>query len=282
MTRLFLIFAFMAMAQDLSQQGVQAMRESRFADAERIYREMLKSLPGDPRVHLNLGLALHSAGKYKQAIQEFDLFLKANPQPGPTYLLAGVARLKLDRACDAIPLLEKARQWQASAQVLMELGDAYHGCKRFTDAAVAYRKAAQLTPGDVRLTRAAARSFWQAREYPDARPLYAAIESRHSNDADFLYEYGDTLARIEGPEAGLSYLERAVKAAPSLAPAHGALGRALLELGRAAASIPHLEAAAPTDPALLLPLSRAYKAAGRLEEAARVEAEYRKKFAVQN
>ena len=68
MTRLFLIFAFMAMAQDLSQQGAQAMRESRFADAERIYREMLKSLPGDPRVHLNLGLALHSslAGLAKQ------------------------------------------------------------------------------------------------------------------------------------------------------------------------------------------------------------------------
>ena len=73
---------------------------------------------------LNLGLALHSAAKFKQAIPEFDLFLKANPQPGPTHLLAGVARLKLDRACEAIPVLEKARQWQASAQVLVELGDA--------------------------------------------------------------------------------------------------------------------------------------------------------------
>jgi len=275
---LLLILAFTAVAQDLSQQGARAMRESRFADAERIYREMLKASTGDSRLHLNLGLALHSAGKYEQAIPEFDLFLKANPQPGPTHLLAGVARLKLARACEAIAFLEKARQWQASAQVLVELGDGYHGCKRFTEAARAYREAARLTPGDVRLTRAAARSFWQARQYNDARRLYAAAESSYSSEADFLYEYGDTLARIEGAEAGLPYLEKAVKAAPNLAPAHGALGRALLELGRAAASIPHLEAAAFTDPALLLPLSRAYKATGRLEDAARVEAEYRKKL----
>jgi tetratricopeptide (TPR) repeat protein len=278
MIRLFLIFALTAVAQDLSQQGARAMRESRFADAERIYREMLKSSPDESRLHLNLGLALHSAGKYKQAIPEFDLFFIANPQPGPTHLLAGVARLKLDRACEAISVLEKARQWRANAQVLLELGDAYHGCKRFADAGGAYRQAARLTPGDVRLTRAAARSFWQARQYPDARPLFAATESRYSNDADFLYEYGDTLARIEGPEVALPYLEKSVKLAPNLAPAHGALGRALLELGRAAPSIPHLEAAAPTDPSLLLPLSRAYKATGRLEEAARAEAEYRKKL----
>jgi len=278
MIRLFLIFVLTAAAEDLSPLGARAMRESRFADAERIYREMLKGSPGDPRLHLNLGLAMHSAGKYKQAIPEFDLYLKANPQPGPAHLLAGVARLKLDQACEAIPLLEKARQWQASAQALVELGDAYHGCKRFADAGGAYREAARLTPGDLRLTRAAARSFWQAREYNDARRLYAAAESSYLSEADFLYEYGDTLARIEGAEAGLPYLKKAVRAAPNLTPAHGALGRALLELGRAAESVPHLEAAAPADPALLLPLSRAYKATGRLEDASRVEAEYRKKF----
>jgi hypothetical protein len=33
---------------------------------------------------------------------------------------------------------------------------------------------------------------------------------------------------------------------------------------------------------LLLPLSRAYKATGRVEEAARLEAEYRRRIASQN
>jgi tetratricopeptide (TPR) repeat protein len=282
MILLFVIFASIAAAQDLSQQGARAMRQGRFADAERIYRQMLEGSPRDPRLRLNLGLALHSAGRYKEAIPEFELFLKANPQPGPAHLLAGVARLKVDRPCEAIPVLEKARQWQAGAQVLVELGDANSGCKRYLNAARAYQQAARLTPGDDRMTRAAARAFWQAREYKDARPLFAAIESHYSSEADLLYEYGDTLARLDGPDAGLPYLEKAVKTAPSLVPARGALGRVLLELNRAAESIPHLEAAAPADPTLLLPLSHAYKAMGRARDAARVEAEYRKTLAAQN
>ena len=55
------------------------------------------------------------------------------------------------------------------------------------------------------------------------------------------------------------------------------LGKALLQVGRAKESIPHLEAAAQQDATVLLPLSRAYKATGRLQEAARIEAEYKQR-----
>ncbi len=282
MIRLFLLLALPVLAQDLSQQGVQAMRESRFADAERIFRELIKQSPQDPRLRMNLGLALHSGGKYPEAIVEFDRFLKAMPQPGPAHLMAGVARLKLNKWCDAVPLLEKARQWQSSNQVLVELGDAYNGCKRFSDAGKTYRAAALADPNDKRLPRAAARAFWEAREYTEAQPLYASLEASFSADPKFLYEYGDTLARASGAAAGLPYLEKAVRAEPTLVSARGALGRALLELDRAADSVPHLEAAVPTDPSLLLPLSRAYKKTGRVQDAARVEAEYRRALSGQN
>jgi superkiller protein 3 len=282
MTLFLAILALATTAQELSQQGAQAMREGRFADAERIYRRLVEVSPGESRWRLNLGLALHSAGKYKEAVPELERFLKTNPQPGPAHLVVGTARLKLGLYCEAIAPLEKVRRWQASAQTLIELGDAYNGCKRFLDAGRSYRDAARLQPHDVRLVRASARAFWQAREYQEARPMFAAIESRFSTDASFLYEYGDTLSRIAGAEEGLPYLERAARAAPDLLPARGALGRVLLELGRAADSVPHLEAAAPVDPALLLPLSRAYRVTDRVEEAARVEAEYRRKMAGQN
>jgi predicted Zn-dependent protease len=278
MIRLLALCAAAAAAQDLSHEAAQAMRESRFGDAERIYRRILKDMPEDARMHMNLGLALLSGGKDDEAIPEFDRFLKAYPQPGPVHLMAGAARLKLGRACDAIGLLEKARKWQSSAQVLVELGDAYSGCKRPLDAAKSYKDAARLSPDDPRLARAAGRGFWQAHEYQDARSQFVAVEPRFAGDPEFLYEYGDTLARIDGAASGLPYLEKAVRAAPDLIAARGALGRALLEVHRAAESIPHLEAAAPTDPALLMPLSRAYRAVGRAEDAARAEAEYRKRL----
>jgi tetratricopeptide (TPR) repeat protein len=272
--RLLLLLALGAAAQDLSQQGATAMREGRFDEAERIYRQMLRQTPDHPGLRLNLGLALHSKGQYTAAIPELQAFLKANPAPGPIHLVVGAAHLKMGKFCDAIASLETARVWKNSPQVLIELGDAYQGCKRYADAAKTYLSAKQ--------PRAAARAFWQARAYDEARPLYDSLASANETDPEFLYEYGDTLVRIEGSAKGVSLLERSVALAPELIPARGALGRALLELGRYEESIPHLSAAAPADVTLLLPLSRAYKATGRSDEAARIEAEYRKKVSGQN
>ena len=316
------------------------MKEHRFADAERIYRQLVKEQPNEPRLRMNLGLALFSAAKYPEASDEFEKFLKAVPAPGPAHFMLGVARLKLRKPCEAIPALENARKWQASSQVVLELGDAYFGCKRYAQAAatfealsdtpkglqglglsyarlgkqseasVAFAKleklppsaelhellaeirtlenrhedavkelseAVRLAPKDSRLQRLHARSLWRAGQYEEARKSYASLAAQWSNDPEFNYEYGDTLVRIEGVEAGLPLLEKSVKAAPELVAARGALGKALLQVGRAKESIPHLDAAAQQDATVLLPLSRAYKATGRLQEAARIEAEYKQR-----
>jgi len=117
MIRLFLIFVLAAMAQDLSQQGARAMRESRSPTLSGSIERCLKA-HGRSGSAFESRLALHSLESTNKPSPEFDLYLKANPRPGPTHLLAGVARLKLDRACEAIPVLEKARQWQAGARVL--------------------------------------------------------------------------------------------------------------------------------------------------------------------
>ena len=86
MIRLLVLCAVAAAAQDLSHEAAQAMRENRFADAERMYRRILRDLPEDPRMHMNLGLALLSGGKYGEAIPEFDRFLKA-----PCWILLAAA-----------------------------------------------------------------------------------------------------------------------------------------------------------------------------------------------
>ncbi|MEP7362162.1 MAG: tetratricopeptide repeat protein [Acidobacteriota bacterium] len=265
-------------AQTLSEQGAKAMREGRYAEAERIYREMVKANPGEARLQLNLGLALYSAGRYEEALRELASFEKAHPKPGPVHLVMGTAHLKMGRACEAVAPLEKARQWQSSAQVLVELGDAQSGCKRYGDAGESYRAAAKLDAQGGKTARAAARAFWQARMYAEAKELFAQVEGAFAGEAEFLYEYGDTLARLDGAEAGLERLQKAVEKEPRLTAAHGALGRALLDVGKAAEAVPHLERAVAVDAALLLPLSKAYKAVGRAEDAARAEGEYKKKL----
>jgi tetratricopeptide (TPR) repeat protein len=261
---------------ELSRQAAAAMRAQRFAEAEASYRRLVELEPGNPMWRMNLGLALYSAGRHAHAVPEFEAFLRANPEAGPVHLLLGTSLLKLGRPCPAIAILEKAVQWNHDRSIL-ELADAYYGCKRFERAARTYEAAARSSR-DRAVARQAAHCYWQARLYPDARRIFRTLELECANEPEFQYEFGDTLVRMDGPEAGLPYLQKAVAAKPGLIAARGELGKALLAIGDAAGAIPHLEAASPHDAALLLPLSRAYRGAGREADAERAQEEYRRRI----
>lgn len=62
-------------AEDPSRQAAQAMREGRYAEAERIDCQLLQVAAEDASLRLNLGLALHFARKYNEALKEFSQFL---------------------------------------------------------------------------------------------------------------------------------------------------------------------------------------------------------------
>lgn len=263
----------------LSQEGAKAMREQRFGDAEKAYRQLRQQDPANPMWRMNLGVVLHSAGRYAEALPELQAFLGAKPAPGPVHLLTGLSLLKLGQFCQAIPPLKTARQWNAQRS-LVELADAHQGCGEHELAARAYEAAIPLRDDKSRLTRQATHEYWLARLYPEALRLLQTIASDFADDAEFNLEYGDTLVRTRGPEQGLPYLLKSANAAPDRVAARAEAGKALLAVGRFGEAIPHLEAGSRTDATVLLPLSRAYRAVGRMEDAKRTEAEYRVK--VQN
>lgn len=262
------------LAQDpaaISSQAAAAMRAQRFDEAESLYRKLAALQPANAMWRMNLGLALYSAGQYEKSVPELEAFHKSKPEPGPTHLVLGTALLKLGKSCPAVTPLETAARWNKERST-PTLADAYYGCKRYALAARAYEAAGPQS------TRRAAQCYWQARLYPDAKRLYFSLEKSHGNDPEFQYEFGDTLARIDGPEAGLPYLRRAVEAKPTLIAARGELGKALLATGDAVSAVPHLEAASAADPVLLLPLSRAYRGAGRAADADRAQQQYRRQM----
>jgi protein O-GlcNAc transferase len=241
----------------LSHQAAQAMRAGRFAEAEALYRKLVKAEPQHPGWHGNLGLALHSQAKYREAVEVLERSLQLQPSPGLSAVL-GIDYLKIGEPCKAIAPLRTADRAEP-------LADALYGCRRYADAARAYTKL-----GD---RRRAARAWWQARDYAQARPLYEALASAHASEPEFAWEFGDTLQRTEGAGVAIPWLEKA----RTLPQGQAALGKAYAEAGRFAEAIPLLEATVSADPDLLLPLSRAYKATGRAAEAERALSEYRKR-----
>jgi predicted Zn-dependent protease len=274
---IFLLLLFVQDLSSLSQRGERAMREGDFSTAVNTYRDLAVKDPRNPNWRMNLGLALHSAKRYAEAIPEFNAFVKAQPAPGPVHFLLGLSHLKLNQPCPARNVLELAFRWNP-AQVRLDLADARAGCKLWEPAARLYIEHSKLHPKDQRLQRQIAHCLWQARLYSEALPYFRGIEAQYPTEAAYHFELGDTIARASSAKEAIPALETAVSLDPNLLPARAELGKAYLATNQPAKAIPHLERAAPTNPELFLPLARAHRALGNLEEAKRYELEYRAKL----
>lgn len=90
-----------------SHQAKQLMSEGRFAEAIPIYQKLVRAVPGNPGLILNLGLAQEMAGHPTDAIPQFEAVLKADPTSVPALTSLGTAHLQLNQPKLAIPPLQK-------------------------------------------------------------------------------------------------------------------------------------------------------------------------------
>ena len=81
-----------------SRAATQAMKEGRFDDAARIYRELLRPLPDDPGLLMNLGMALAMAGHEAEAIAPLERAITLKPTLVPAQLFLGTSYLALGAA----------------------------------------------------------------------------------------------------------------------------------------------------------------------------------------
>ena len=78
-----------------SELAKQAMAVGQFARAADIYAALIKELPGNPGLLLNLGMALYYQGKYSEAVQQFKAALQLKPELAPANFFLGVSYAKL-------------------------------------------------------------------------------------------------------------------------------------------------------------------------------------------
>lgn len=134
-----------------SEQAKSLMASHRFEDAIPIYRELLKSAPGNTGLLFNLGLAEHMAGRETESIPHFEAVLKSQPNFVPALVSLGAARLALNQLEQAVPPLRKAiARDSANRDARGMLADALSSAGRFDQAAEQYRKLTELSPDDPR------------------------------------------------------------------------------------------------------------------------------------
>lgn len=147
---------------------------------------------------------------------------------------------------------------------------------RHVDSVAELRKAVALAPRDRRMQRELATSLYLSRDYEAAQPLLRELLQQEPTSAQLNFLYGDTLLQQQNVEAAVPPLESAVRLDARLTDARVSLGRAYLQLGRAADAIPHLKAAlaGDQDGSIHYQLARAYQATGQAQLAREMMGKY--------
>ena len=193
-------------------------------------------------------------------------------------LQTAVASYWLARACNALaveafarltalPASTRSHEWTASMQ---------RNEGRYTEAVEEWRRAIALAPGDPQLKLELAVTLRLNQDFAGAQQVLEGVLGDGGDSPEASYLLGDVLLARQQPEPAIPHLETAVRRAPELAEAHGALGRAYALVGRPADAIPHLEQAltADQDGSLRYQLARSYQATGRTDDARRALADY--------
>jgi tetratricopeptide (TPR) repeat protein len=207
-----------------SRHAKELMAEQRFAEAIPIYEHLVKAVPGNSGLLLNLALAEEMAGRPALAVPHFEAVLKAQPDNVPALASLSMARLQLNQSREALaPLRKLVALDPKDVNALGMLAGAEMSQNLFEDAAGHYR---QLTAEDDADPRAwyslgkayeslATRTFDRLNKSAPQSPYVATLladtrlERHQYRSAFFFYrEAQSKLSDLTGIHAGLALVYR--------------------------------------------------------------------------
>ena len=207
-----------------SRQAADLMARGSFAGAIPLYQELVRTMPGNPGLLLNLGMAHHMAGQDHAAIEQFKKTLALQPGAFPALAMMGASYLRLGQVALAIAPLEKAAVIQPDhTGVRQMLGDALLTVNRHADAAGQFHQLTILEPKNPQAWYGLGRSYEALAGNSFAQllqtvsgsawslALMAESRSRSNQNGSAFYFYRQALAKnpwLRGAHAALAAIYR--------------------------------------------------------------------------
>jgi tetratricopeptide (TPR) repeat protein len=233
------------------------MARGDYAAAAGLYPQLIAAGQDSPELRSNYGVALHLAGRNREALEQLQVALRQKPDLTAANLFAGLTLLDLDSARKALPYLQRARSLDTTgATPLIALGKAYVALRDFRAANTAYAEAVKRNPKLAEAWYGLGITF---RSLADAQ-LNPATNQQPAKNTQSQKLLGQSLAA----------LTRAVALDPDSPRAHLILGESLRDSGNLTGAIPEYRAAirlAPKMEAAYLGLATTYWKRGDFDEA---------------
>jgi protein O-GlcNAc transferase len=219
--------------QEALLKGIEAHKEGKLQDAERIYRAILEVEPNHPDANHNLGVLAVGVGKSEESLPFFKKALEANPSQPQFWVSCINALLQAGRVHEASKAITQAKVAGVGAEALEKLevkvieltpslegppaGTSTSETKMSQDCEVLLREGLRLH---------------QANQLEEAKTIYEEILAIEPDHFDALHLLGVIEHQTQNYELALELISRAIQINPNIAPSYSNRGLTLHELNQ--------------------------------------------------
>lgn len=202
-----------------AQRGKEAMAAGRFEEAAAIYGELVKVLPTEPGMLMNLGVAQFMAGQPQKAVRQFESVSKLQPDLVQAWLFLGASHLQLNHPEKAIPALEKVIGAQPDhTEARQMLGDACLSVAHYEQAAQHYQQLSKQDPSNPKAWYGLGRAYESI-----AAQAFEKLERTAPESGYWLALIGQALSKQQKYSNAFYFYRQALEKLPSLRGIHAAL-----------------------------------------------------------
>ena len=222
------------MSPELASAFSQALalhQAGRLADAEKMYRIILKAQPDHfDSLHL-LGVIFHQRGDHAEAVRQIDVALKINPKMASAYSNRGVALGELKRFEEALASYDKALALKPDyEEAFNNRGNALGEVKRFGEALASYDKALALKPDYAEAFNNRGAALGEVKRFEEALASYDKALALKPDYAEAFYNRGNALKEMNRLDDALASYDKALALKPDYAEAQFGLCMAELPI----------------------------------------------------
>ena len=230
------------MMPDLFPQAIAHHQAGRLAEAEKIYRTILKSSPQHADALNLLGVIAHQRADYQAAVDLIGRAVALRGDQPAYYCNLAAAYCGWDRFNDAIACSETAIALDFNLlDAHLNLGLAHKGAKHWGQAEQAFQVATERWPNDPRGWKSLGDCYYEQGRVTDALAAYRNALARQPENGALHLLLGTVLATANDPYAAEPHLRWAAELMPASVTALIHFAACLTQVGKEREALPVYE-----------------------------------------
>lgn len=223
--------------QQAFERVVQHREAGRAAEADALYKHIVKQIPREPNALHTLGVLLHQAGQNEFAADLFRRAIELSPDDAEFHDHLGLALAAMGMWQEAAPCFRHAMDLSPSAGTCLNLAHALRRTGDANEAAARYRQAIALQPDFHSAHNNLGNLRRENGQLDDAIASYQRAIELKPDYLEALNNLGGALMESGKPDLAIANYQRALSLRADLPELHNNLGKAFRAAGDVAGSI---------------------------------------------